>query len=74
MFLKSNRVMKYLNYLLILIGAVIAIYAKIGTEQNEYVLIGGIAVLMIGIYRISKRIPSKYDDDDENATNNSKDE
>jgi len=65
--------MKFFNYVLILIGAVIAIYAKTGTEQNEYVLIGGLAVLMIGIYRISKSIPSKYDDD-ENTSNIKKEE
>ncbi|NCO62948.1 MAG: hypothetical protein GW839_05005 [Flavobacteriales bacterium] len=58
--------MKYLNYILIVIGSIIAIYAKTGTEQNEYILIGGIAVLMVGIYRISKTIPSKYDKDDSN--------
>jgi len=66
--------MKFFNYVLILIGAIIAIYAKTGTEQNEYVLIGGIAVLMIGIYRISKTIPGKYDDDEENTNNVTKDE
>lgn len=58
--------MKYLNYILIVIGSIIAIYAKTGTRQNEYILIGGIAVLMVGIYRISKSIPSKYDQDDSN--------
>ena len=61
--------MKYLNYLLIIIGAIIAIYAKTGVEQNVYILIGGISVLMIGIYRISKSIPSKNDEDNENANN-----
>jgi general stress protein CsbA len=55
--------MKYLNYILILLGSIVAISAKSGTEQNEYILIGGIVVLMIGVYRISKRIPSKNDDD-----------
>ena len=58
--------MKYLNHILILIGAVVSIYAKTGEGQNEYVLIGGIAVLMIGIYRISKTIPSKQDVNDNN--------
>ena len=66
--------MKYLNYILILIGAIVAIYAKTGTDQNEYVLIGGIAVLMIGIYRISKSIPSKNDDDNENQSTYIKDD
>lgn len=56
--------MKYINYILLLIGAIVAIYAKTGTEQNEYILIGGIAILMLGIYRVSKQIPSKTDNDD----------
>lgn len=57
--------MKYLNYILIVLGSIVAIYAKTGTEQNEYILIGGIVVLMIGVYRISKTIPSKKDDDND---------
>ena len=56
--------MKYINYLLIVIGAIVAIYAKTGTTQNQYILIGGIVVLMTGIYRISKSIPSRNDDED----------
>ena len=56
--------MKYLNYLLIIIGGFVAIYAKTGIEQNQYILIGGIVLLMIGIYRISKTIPSKNDNED----------
>ena len=56
--------MKNFNYLLIIIGAVIAIYSKAGSEQNQYILIGGIVVLMTGIYRISRNIPSKNTDDD----------
>ena len=51
--------MKYLNYILILIGAVVAIYSKAGEVQNQFVLIGGIVILMIGVYRISRTIPSK---------------
>jgi LPXTG-motif cell wall-anchored protein len=61
--------MKYLNYIFIVLGAVVAIYAKTGTEQNQYILIGGIVILMIGIYRISKTIPSKDDDDLNNNEN-----
>lgn len=51
--------MKYLNYILILIGAIVAMYAKAGKAQNQLILIVGIVILMIGIYRISKTIPSK---------------
>ncbi|WP_223552267.1 hypothetical protein [Aestuariivivens sp. NBU2969] len=60
--------MKYFNYLLILVGAIVAMYAKVGANQNQFILIGGIVVLMIGVYRISKSIPSKRNEeiDDEN--------
>lgn len=62
--------MKYFNYILIVLGAIVAIYAKTGTEQNQYILIGGIVLLMVGIYRISKTIPSKNDDEDLNNDEN----
>ncbi len=62
--------MKYLNYILILIGAVVAIYSKAEDDQNQYILIGGIVLLMIGVYRISKTIPSKKDEaSDSDETN-----
>jgi len=54
---------RVINLLLIFIGGFVAIYAKAGMEQNQYVLIGGIVILMIGVYRISKNIPSKNDQD-----------
>ncbi|MFG6686131.1 hypothetical protein ACGK9U_06090 [Mariniflexile sp. HNIBRBA6329] len=62
--------MKYFNYIIIVLGAIVAIYAKTGTEQNQYVLIGGIVILMVGIYRISKTIPSKSEDEDLNNDKN----
>lgn len=55
--------MKYLNYILIVLGAVVAVYSKAGAEQNQYILILGIVILMAGIYRISKTIPSKNNED-----------
>lgn len=63
--------MKYFNYILIILGAVVAMYAKAEASQNQYILIGGIVLLMIGIYRVSRNIPSKFDkeneiEDDEN--------
>lgn len=63
--------MKYFNYILIILGAIIAIYSKAGANQNQYVLIGGIVLLMVGVYRISRNIPSKNADEiDEGNTNN----
>lgn len=53
--------MKYLNYILILLGAIIAMYSKVEADQNQYVLIMGIIVLMVGVYRIARAIPSKKD-------------
>lgn len=64
--------MKYLNYILIALGAFVALFATQGTGQNEYLLIGGIALLMMGIYRISKNLPSKYDEDENVNENNEK--
>ncbi|TNJ42162.1 hypothetical protein KFZ70_15395 [Tamlana fucoidanivorans] len=61
--------MKYVNYILIIIGAFVAMYAKVDGNQNQVVLIIGIVLLMIGVYRISKTIPSRKDDDDTTFNN-----
>jgi len=59
--------MKYLNYILIIIGAFTAMYAKVDEHKNQLVLMGGIVLLMIGVYRISKTIPSRNkNENDEN--------
>lgn len=55
--------MKNINYILIVLGGLVAFYGESKAKQNPFLLIVGIAVLMIGIYRLSKRIPSKYNDD-----------
>lgn len=60
--------MKYLNYILIIIGAVVAVYAKVGANQNQFILIVGIVILMVGVYRISKTIPSKQDVENDEET------
>lgn len=57
--------MKYLNYFLIVIGAIVTLYANGSKEQNQYILISGIVLLMVGIYRLSRTIPSKTDTDNE---------
>lgn len=57
---------RYISYVLILIGALVAIYAKAGENQNQMLLIGGIVALMLGIYRISRGIPSKTHKDETN--------
>lgn len=52
---------KLINLICVLSGGIVAIYAQAGEKQNTYLLIGGIILLMFGIYRISRNIPSKYD-------------
>ena len=59
-----------LNYLLIIIGAFIAMYAKTGIDQNQFVFLGGIVLLMIGIYRIARTIPSRNDNEDDSSSEN----
>lgn len=58
---------RYFNFLLIIVGGICAIYAEAGEKQNIYILVFGIMVLMIGLYRLSKQIPDKekIDDKDE---------
>lgn len=58
---QSMSTSRALNLLLIIIGGIVAIYANAGMDQNQYVLIGGIVMLMTGVYRISKNIQSKND-------------
>jgi uncharacterized membrane protein HdeD (DUF308 family) len=64
--MKKNQI---LNYILILIGSIVAIYAQNDEQQNVLILVLGIVVLMSGIYRIARQIPSKFDSDDDNHIN-----
>lgn len=61
-----NRKMKKntISYLLILIGGAVAIYANADEQQNLIVLILGIIILMLGIYRLSSTIKSKTEEED----------
>ncbi len=55
------NVARLINIFLILIGGFIAFYAQAGADQNQYILVAGIFILMMGVYRISRNIPSKND-------------
>ncbi|WP_422104256.1 hypothetical protein [Winogradskyella sp.] len=46
----------------------VAIYGQAEAQQNTYLLIGGIVLLMFGIYRTSRNIPSRYDQQEEDAS------
>jgi len=58
---------RIINIICIVIGGVIAIYAQAEQEQNVYLLVGGIVLLMFGIYRTSRNVPSKFDNQEEES-------
>ncbi|MFK7782579.1 hypothetical protein [Psychroserpens sp.] len=60
---------RLISYILIVTGAFVAIYAQAGEDQNQFLLIGGIVALMLGVYRISRNIPSKRNLEEENKEN-----
>ncbi|WP_299127825.1 hypothetical protein [uncultured Winogradskyella sp.] len=64
------NISRTINYVFILIGGGTALYAQAGAEQNKYLLIGGVIILIVGIYRTSRNIPSKYDEDAEELMQN----
>ncbi|GAB5563986.1 MAG: hypothetical protein Wins2KO_10490 [Winogradskyella sp.] len=61
------NVSKVINYTCVVIGGTIAIYANAESEQDTFLLVGGIVVLMFGIYRTSRNIPSKYEKQEEES-------
>lgn len=61
-----------INLILIIIGGSIAIYAEAGEQQNVYILISGLLILMIGLYRFSKQIPDKEPIDETEHKNEEK--
>ncbi|WP_370392414.1 hypothetical protein [uncultured Winogradskyella sp.] len=52
---------RIISIICLVVGGCVAIYAQAEEQQNTYLLIGGIVLLMIGVYSISRNIPSKYD-------------
>lgn len=65
------NISRLINFISIVIGGVIAIYAQAGEEQNIYLLMGGMVFLMFGIYRTSRNIPSKNNKQEEETFVNS---
>lgn len=62
--------MRYLNYFFIILGASLAFYADNFEDYNQKttVLVIGMAVMMIGIYRISRKLRSKSDRDNSDTS------
>ncbi|NNE32775.1 MAG: hypothetical protein HKN40_10435 [Winogradskyella sp.] len=56
---------RLINVLSIVIGGAVAIFAQAEEKQNTYLLLGGIVLLMFGVYRTSRNIPNKFDQPEE---------
>jgi hypothetical protein len=63
-----------INTICIILGGIVAIYAQAEAQQNTYLLIGGIVLLMFGVYRTSRNIPSKFDNPQEETFVQSEDD
>lgn len=59
------NISRIINFICIVFGGLIAFYVQAEQEQNTFILMGGIVLLMFGIYRTSRNIPSKHDKDEE---------
>ena len=65
------NISRTINFICIVAGGIIALYAQAEEKQNTYLLMSGIVLLMFGIYRTSRNIPGKNDKEEEDPhTNN----
>lgn len=60
------------NIILIVTGGLIALYAQAEDNQNVYILVGGIFLLMTGLYRLSRGISSKNSLENDSEINEDK--
>lgn len=58
---------RIINIIPIVVGGAIVLIYNIGENENEYLLIGGIVLLMFGLYRISRNTPSRLDNPQEES-------
>lgn len=65
---------RVLNFICIVTGGLVTVYAKAKEPQNTYLLMGGLMLLMFGIYRTSRNIPSKSDKQEEETYIETEDE
>ena len=65
---------RLINFICVAAGGVVAIYAQAEEQQNTYLLMGGIVLLMFGIYRTSRNISSKTDNHDDETFIKTEDE
>ena len=68
------NISRLINFIFIVAGGLVALYAQAQEQQNTYLLMGGIVLLIIGIYRTSRNIPSKFDRQDQETFIETEDE
>ena len=68
------NISRLINFICIVAGGLVALYAQAQEEQNTYLLMGGLVLLMFGIYRTSRNIPSKSDKQEEETYIETEDE
>ncbi len=68
------NISRLINFICIAAGGLVALYAQAQEEQNIYLLMGGLVMLMFGIYRTSRNIPSKSDKQEEETYIETEDE
>jgi hypothetical protein len=65
-----EKLKRNLSYALILLGGILALYEQSKSDSNQYLIILGLAMLMIGVYRTSRRIPDKKQDSNNEENTN----
>ena len=68
------NISRIINFICIVAGGLVAFYANAQQERNTYLLIGGIVLLMFGVYRTSRNIPSKIDKEEESFVKTEKED
>ena len=57
--------MKFVSILLFFGAGIYALYEQSKPEPNTIIMIGAMAIFMIGLYRIMKKIPNKNEEDND---------
>lgn len=57
--------LKFISILLFFGAGIFALYEQSKPEPNQFIMIGAMAIFMIGLFRIMKKIPNKNEEDNE---------
>ena len=57
--------MKFVSILLFFGAGIYALYEQSKPEPNKFLMIGAMAIFMVGLFRIMKKIPNKNEEDNE---------